>query len=103
MEKLADDLPFLRRILYSTSKTIIEHVKIGQDYDNVKKVFSISILFFNLDIGKDYLYYGKSELIGVHTKDRFILGSVRKPQSKRLEDMKKVFGKDAKKRGKPSP
>ena len=87
----SDDLHFLQRILYSTAKTITEHIKIGKDYTNVKKVYSINILYFNLGIGDDYLYHGQSELIGVHTKDRLILGNSNIPNGMRLEAMNNIF------------
>jgi len=35
----------------------------------VKKVYSISILYFDLGQGADYLYHGQTSLVGVHTKD----------------------------------
>lgn len=38
-------------------------------YDQVKKVYSINILYFDLGEGADYLYHGQTTLIGVHTKD----------------------------------
>ena len=86
-----DDLNFLKRILYSTAKTITEHITIGHDYENVKKVFSINILYFNLGLGDDYLYHGQSELLGVHTGDRLVLGNGNFPQGLRMEAMNNIF------------
>ena len=37
------ELYFLERILYGVAKAITEHIKLGQDYGEVKKVYSISI------------------------------------------------------------
>lgn len=87
----SDDLNFLKRILYSTAKTITEHISSGFDYENVKKVFSINILYFNLGIGDDYLYHGQSELIGVHTGDRLVLGNGNFPKGLRMEAMNNIF------------
>ena len=64
------ELYFLERILYGVAKTITEHIKLGQDYGEVKKVYSISILYFDLGIGSDYLYHGQNQFVGVHTGDR---------------------------------
>ena len=61
---------FLERILYGVAKAITEHIKLGQDYGEVKKVYSISILYFDLGIGSDYLYHGQNQFVGVHTGDR---------------------------------
>ena len=60
---------YLERILYGVSKAITEHISLGDKYDKVKKVYSISILYFDLGIGADYLYHGKTVFVGVHTGD----------------------------------
>ena len=61
---------FLQRMLYGVSKAITEHIEIGEMYDQVKKVYSINILYFDLGKGSDYLYHGKTVFTGVHTNDR---------------------------------
>ena len=38
------ELYYLQRILYGVAKAITEHIKLGEKYDHVKKVYSISIL-----------------------------------------------------------
>lgn len=65
----ARELYYLERILYGVAKTITEHINKGDRYANVVKVYSISILYFDLGQGADYLYHGQTSLIGVHTKD----------------------------------
>ena len=67
--QLTRQLYFLQRMLYGVSKAITEHIDIGQKYDEVKKVYSINILYFDLGRGSDYLYYGKTVFTGVHTND----------------------------------
>ena len=63
------ELYFLERILYGVAKAITEHIQIGDRYEKVKKVYSISILYFDLGKGTDYLYHGQNRFIGVHTHD----------------------------------
>ena len=63
------ELDYLQRMLYGVAKTITEHMGKGFHYDQVKKVYSINILYFDLGEGADYLYHGQTALIGVHTKD----------------------------------
>ena len=46
-----------------------EHIELGQNYDMVKKIYSISILYFDLGHGNDYVYHGQTHFIGVHTGD----------------------------------
>ncbi len=69
---------FLTRVLYGTSKTICEYLKEGEDYKQVVKVVSVSIVFFDLGVGKDYLYKGKTIFTGMHYGD--ILGLNEKEQ-----------------------
>ena len=63
------ELYYLERILYGVAKAITEHISLGESYQNVKKVYSISILYFDIGKGTDYLYHGQNHFVGVHTKD----------------------------------
>ena len=47
----------------------------GDTYYKVKKVYSISILYFDLGQGNDYLYHGCNQFVGVHTHDRLLLNA----------------------------
>ncbi|MEN0046772.1 MAG: Rpn family recombination-promoting nuclease/putative transposase [Bacteroidota bacterium] len=57
---------YLERLLFGTCKSIIEHVGIGSSYKNIHKVISVSILFFNLGRGDDYLYHGNTQFTGMN-------------------------------------
>lgn len=63
------ELYFLERILYGVAKAITEHMALGDLYSEVKKVYSISILYFDIGKGNDYLYHGQNTFTGVHTGD----------------------------------
>lgn len=69
------ELYYLERILYGTAKAITEHISLGDTYQQVKKVYSISILYFDLGRGNDYLYHGQNRFIGVHTKDELLINA----------------------------
>ncbi len=59
---------YLKRLAYGTAKTIVEHLKLGEPYTKVKKVYSISLLYFDVSRdGDDYIYHGKTEFAGFHT------------------------------------
>ena len=60
---------YLYRLLFGTSKVIIDTLQLGQDYQEIAKVISISILYFNLGSGNDYVYYGTTNFIGLHTEE----------------------------------
>ena len=64
------ELYYLERILYGVAKAITEHISLGETYYHVKKIYSISILYFDIGIGSDYLYYWQNNFIGVHTGDK---------------------------------
>ncbi len=65
--QLTRQLHYLQRILYGTCKAITEHINIGEKYDQVKKVYSISILYCDYGQGDDYVYHGMTRFKGLHT------------------------------------
>ncbi len=65
--QLTRQLYYLQRILYGTCKAITEHMSIGDKYDQVKKVYSISILYCDFGQGDDYVYHGMTRFKGLHS------------------------------------
>ena len=64
------ELYYLERILYGVAKAITEHISLGDTYYKVKKIYSISILYFDIGQGSDFLYHGQNNFVGVHTGDQ---------------------------------
>ena len=64
---------YLERLLFGTSKVIVENAKLGEPYKTIKKVISISILYFNLGSGDDYIYYGSTQFKGLNTNSPLII------------------------------
>jgi hypothetical protein len=64
---------YLESLLYATSKIIVEHQDLGEDFRDISKVISISILYFNLGYGDDYIYYGTTEFKGINTGNKFVV------------------------------
>ncbi len=60
---------FLHRMLFGTSKLITDYLKTGEPYGNIKKVYSINIVYFELGQGNDYVYYGQTSFTGLHQND----------------------------------
>ena len=48
---------------------LVTQIGKSQNYTNVKKVYSINILYFNLGQGKDYIYHGTNSFKGLNTGD----------------------------------
>jgi len=64
---------FVSRLLYGTSKVITENMEKGMAYAQVKKVISISIVYFDLGQGEDYVYKGRTKFVGIHTHEELKL------------------------------
>ena len=77
------EFDFLQRILFSTAKIITEHLAKSEHYEHVVKVISINILYFDLGHGKDYIYHGKTQFLGMHYHDELLLN----------DKQQKLFGK----------
>ncbi len=66
-------MDYLQRILYGVSKAITEHIDLGNPYLQVARVISISILYFDLGQGEDYVYKGTTQFKGLHKNDVLLL------------------------------
>ena len=64
---------YFHRMLYGTSKAVTEYIELGQDYEMVRKVYSVNIVYFELGQGSDYVYHGKTEFKGIHDGDILLL------------------------------
>jgi predicted transposase/invertase (TIGR01784 family) len=64
---------YLHRILYGVSKCLVENLPEGIPYDQIKKVISVSVVYFNLGLGKDYVYHGTTRFLGLHFNDELNL------------------------------
>ncbi|MBF0605897.1 MAG: Rpn family recombination-promoting nuclease/putative transposase, partial [Nitrospirae bacterium] len=64
---------YLQRLLFSTAKAITEHMTQGKPYASVIKVITISILYFDLGHGSDYVYVGNTSFRGLHTHEELAL------------------------------
>jgi len=78
---------YFHRMLYGASKAITEHIHEGDNYDKVRKVYSINIVYFDLGKGKDYIYRGTNRFIGINTGDELELSEEQKQIYNRLSIM----------------
>ena len=79
----AKEFDYFHRILFGTSKIISEYIKEGAPYADVKKVISITIAYFDLGQGEDYVYRGTNSFVGIHKGDVLTLS----------ERQKELYGK----------
>ena len=67
------EMDYLQRILYATSRAVVEQMREGAPYAEVTKVISINILYFDLGHGEDYVYVGRTHFHGLHKADELAL------------------------------
>ncbi|MCL2728340.1 MAG: Rpn family recombination-promoting nuclease/putative transposase [Bacteroidales bacterium] len=74
------ELNYFHRMLFGVSKVITEYIHEKDAYSHVRKVYSINIIYFDLGQGKDYVYHGKTEFIGIHNNDTLKLSTRQQKQ-----------------------
>jgi predicted transposase/invertase (TIGR01784 family) len=74
---------YFQRMLYGVSKAITEYISESDEYLNIRKVYSINIVYFELGTGDDYIYHGITKFIGLHTQNELQL----------TEKQKQLYGK----------
>lgn len=60
------EVAYFQRMLFGASRLVTEYINRGQNYDRIRKIYSINIVYFNLGGGTDIVYHGKTEFRGVH-------------------------------------
>ena len=58
-----------QRMLFGVSKLVTEYINRGEGYENIRKIYSINIVYFALGSGTDTVYHGKTEFRGIHTNE----------------------------------
>jgi predicted transposase/invertase (TIGR01784 family) len=60
---------YLQRILFGAAKTLAENIGEGDPYYKIKKIISVSVVYFEAAQGIDYVYHGQTIFTGIHQKD----------------------------------
>ena len=84
------EIDYFQRILYGTSKLITEHIKKGEAYACVRKVISVSLVYFDLGLGDDYLYHGTTIFKGIRKGDTLQL-SKKQQRFYQCEQIKDIY------------
>ncbi|MDQ1351853.1 MAG: hypothetical protein QG657_2159 [Acidobacteriota bacterium] len=66
---------YLQRILFGASMLLVEHMEKAMPYFKIRKVISISLVYFDLGQGEDYVYRGTTEFVGLNKNDVLKLNS----------------------------
>jgi predicted transposase/invertase (TIGR01784 family) len=60
---------YLQRLVFGTSKLLVEYMEKSMPYSKIRKIISISLVYFDLGQGEDYAYHGFTQFIGLNKKD----------------------------------
>ena len=75
---------YFQRMLFGTSKLVVDFLPESSKYALVKKIISVNIVYFDLGQGNDYIYKGTTSFVGMNTHDILNLS----------DDQKAAFEKD---------
>jgi PD-(D/E)XK nuclease family transposase len=81
----AHQTDYIERMIYGTSKAIIDHMQVGEPYSKIRKVISISIVHFTLfDKGncKDSIVHNSVEFRGLHDNEPVRVRSYKNTETK---------------------
>lgn len=88
--QVKSEYDFFHRIAYGVAKLMSEYLQKGQPYRDIKKIISVSVTYFSLGSGKDYLYYGSTNFVGLHAGDTLAL-TKRQQELFGLSEVRKIF------------
>ncbi|MCD8303632.1 MAG: Rpn family recombination-promoting nuclease/putative transposase [Prevotellaceae bacterium] len=69
---------YFQRMLFGTSKLVTEYINRGDNYEKIRKIYSVNIVYFQLGHGTDTVYHGKTEFHGIHTGELLDLSPFQK-------------------------
>jgi hypothetical protein len=70
---------FLERLHYGPGVTIAERLARRAEYRDVRKVYSVNIIYyFDLGQGDDYIYHGRTHFMGLHSNGELLLSSAQR-------------------------
>lgn len=84
------EFAYFQRILFGASKLVTEYIDSGNNYDDIKKIYSINIVYFDLAQGTDNVYHGKTEFKGIHDGDILSLSPFQR-QKFQVDEVYKLF------------
>ncbi|MDR2581276.1 MAG: Rpn family recombination-promoting nuclease/putative transposase, partial [Fibromonadaceae bacterium] len=58
--QFSQEIDYFHRMAFGSSKAIMDHMSKGMLYSEVRKVYSIHIVYFELGVGEDYIYHGST-------------------------------------------
>ena len=53
-----NEYAYFQRMLFGVSKLVTEYINRGEGYENIRKIYSVNIVYFALGSGSDTVYHG---------------------------------------------
>ncbi len=75
-----NEYAYFQRMLFGASRLVTEYIEKGDNYENIKKVYSINIVYFALRQAGDVVYHGKTEFRGIHNNELLQLSPFQRQQ-----------------------
>jgi predicted transposase/invertase (TIGR01784 family) len=85
------EIDYFHRMTFGSSKAITDHLEEGMPYSQVRKVYSINIVYFDLGVGKDYIYHGTTNFEGLHFKDELELSPSQRAEFTGKLEVRDIF------------
>ena len=82
--QLTKERDFFQRILFGAVTAINDQIGTGLDYEVIKKVYSVNILYFNFGSGDDYAFHGVTTFRGM-TNENAVLEFNNKNERKYMD------------------
>jgi predicted transposase/invertase (TIGR01784 family) len=64
----SSEADYFSRMIYGVARAITNHIHRGDFYKQVRKVYSINIVYFDIGQDDDYVYHGTTEFLGIHQR-----------------------------------
>ncbi len=85
-----NEYAYFQRMLFGVSKLVTEYINRGEGYENIKKVYSVNIVYFSLEHGTDFVYHGKTEFKGLHNGELLDLSPFQK-QTFKVDSVSQLY------------
>lgn len=85
------ELDYFHRMAYGSSKVLAEYLKEGDDYRNIRKIYSVNIVYFSLGQGDDYAYHGTTQFVSMHDETDVLKLSVAQKKAFGCESPSDIF------------
>ena len=76
------EFAYFQRMLFGASQLVTEYIDSGENYEHVKRIYSINIVYFDLGQGEDCVYEGRTEFRGLNKGDLLRLSPFQKQKFK---------------------